>query len=190
MSILDTSIFIITVAGIFLEMYQKPIFWLTYIVASGLLAYEFIMTNLYGSTLLQIIYVILAIYGWYKWVHKDDKDHLEVICHTTFKQWMNYLFATIIIGVICFYILKRTGDSEYLIDAILTAVCITATYMAALKQIESWFIFASTVLISVPLYYHYHLYFTCLTYAVLGVLDFSGGVKWLVDSRKITPQIA
>jgi nicotinamide mononucleotide transporter len=184
MSILDISIFIISVLGIFLEMLQKPIFWLLYIISAILLGYEFITTHLYGSSLLQLIYVVISIYGWYKWTNKDAKAHAIVICHTTRKQWIHYIIATIIIAIISYFILKYTGDTEYLTDAILTAICITATYMAALKQIESWFVFASTVIISVPLYLHYHLYFTSITYVIFGVLDLTGGIKWLLDYRR------
>lgn len=190
MSLLDISIFVISVLGIFLEMVQKPLFWLLYIIAAALLGYEFIQTNLYGSCLLQFIYIVISIYGWYKWTHKDSKHHLLEICHTSLNQWINYIIATLIIGIICYFILKHTGDTEYLSDAILTAICITATYMAALKQIESWFVFAGTVLISVPLYLNYHLYFTCLTYVIFGVLDLSGGIKWLLDFKRSKTKLA
>ena len=184
MSILDISIFVISVLGIFLEMTQKPLFWLLYIIASVLLGYEFITTHLYGSSVLQVIYVILSIYGWYKWTHKDAKHHDTVICYTSFRQWIIYIIVTAVLTIICFYVLKYTGDTDYLVDAILTAVCVTATYMAALKQIESWFIFAATVIISVPLYLRYQLYFTSATYVIFGVLDFIGGVKWVIDYRR------
>ena len=184
MSTIDILIFIISVAGIFLEMLQKPIFWLLYIISALLLGYEFLTTHLYGSSLLQFIYVVLSVYGWYKWTHKDSAHHDMKVCHTTLKQWINYILATIILGVISYFILKYTGDTEYLVDAILTAICITATYMAALKQIESWFVFAATVFVSVPLYLNYHLYFTCLTYVIFGVLDLTGGVKWLLEYRR------
>jgi nicotinamide mononucleotide transporter len=184
MSKLDISIFIISVLGILLEMVQKPIFWLLYIVGAMLLGYEFITTHLYGSSILQIIYVILSIYGWYKWTNKDAKQHVAVICYTTFKQWINYIIATVVMAIISYYILKYTGDTDYLIDAVLTAVCITATYMAALKQIESWFIFATTVFISVPLYLHHQLYFTSATYVIFGILDVIGGIKWVRDYRR------
>lgn len=184
MNILDICVFIISVAGIFLEMWQKPLFWLAYIIGSAIFAYEFILAHLYGSALLQLIYIILSIYGWYKWTRPDTQNNLEQICHVTQKQAVQYTTATIIIGIVCYFILKNTGDSDYLVDAALTAICITATYMAALKQIESWFIFASTIIISVPLYYHYHLYFTCLTYIIFGILDTSGGIRWLSIYKK------
>ena len=189
MSMLDIAVFVISVIGIFLEMLQKPLFWLMYIIASVLLGYEFIDTKLYGSALLQVIYVVLSIYGWYKWTHRDAKQKLETICHTQAMQWLHYTIATCIIGLICYYILKYTGDSDYLVDAILTAICITATYMAALKQIESWFVFAATVVISVPLYYRDHLYFTSLTYLIFGILDLSGGVKWLLDYKSLVKNL-
>ena len=184
MSKLGISIFIISVLGIILEMIQKPIFWLLYIVGAMLLGYEFITIHLYGSSVLQVIYIVMSIYGWYKWTHKDATQHPIVISYTTFKQWINYIIATVIMTIISYYILKYTGDKDYLIDAVLTAVCITATYMAALKQIESWFILATTVLISVPLYLHYQLYFTSATYVVFGILNFIGGIKWMRDYRR------
>ena len=184
MSILDISIFIISGLGVFLEIIQKPIFWLLYIIGATLLGYEFITTHLYGSSLLQLVYIFISIYGWYKWTHKDSKHHKTLVCHATLKQWIHYIIATIILTIISYFILKYTGDADYLIDAVLTAVCITATYMAALKHIESWFIFASTVFISVPLYLHYQLYFTSITYMVFGILDLTGGIKWIIDYRR------
>ncbi len=165
-------------------MMQKPLFWFMYIIASVLLGYEFLTDHLYGSSLLQFMYVVISIYGWYKWTHKDTQHHVLVICHTSLKQWINYIMVTIVLGVISFFVLKHSGDSDYFSDSVLSAVCLTATYMAALKQIESWFIFASTVLISIPLYLHYHLYFTSLTYLIFCLLDLSGGIKWLVDYRR------
>lgn len=190
-NILDVLVFIISVLGIFLEMWQKPFFWLAYIIGSVIFAYEFVTSNLYGSAFLQIIYIILAIYGWYCWTcprtYPNGDNKLEQICHVSRRQALNYIALTVVLGVICYLILKHTGDSDYLIDAILTAVCIVATYMAALKQIESWFVFGSTVLISVPLYYSHHLYFTCISYSIFGILDISGGIKWLYGYNKSLP---
>ena len=65
-------------------------------------------------------------------------------------------------------------------------MCIVATYMSILKQIESWFLFASTVVISIPLCYSAGLYFTVVTYIVFGILDLIGGVKWLFDYKNST----
>lgn len=185
MSILDISVFIISVLGIFLEMYQRPLFWLSYIIAAIILGYQFYTTHLYGSFILQIIYVVLSIYGWYKWTHKDSEQHQVLICHTTSKQWIYYTFTTIFLGILTYFILKHTGDQDYLTDATLTAVSITATYMAAAKQIESWFVFTLSGLISSYLCYRYQLYFTCLTYIIFSVLDFIGGFKWLIDHHKL-----
>ncbi|MBP9743014.1 MAG: nicotinamide mononucleotide transporter [Burkholderiales bacterium] len=187
MNILDVLVFIISVLGIFLEMWQKPLFWLAYIIGSIIFAYEFITSNLYGSALLQIIYIVLSIYGWYRWTDSTLNNKLEQICHVSARQMLNYVIAMLALSMICYVILKHTGDSDYLVDAILTAVCIVATYMAALKQIESWFVFGSTVLISVPLYYSYHLYFTCISYLIFGILDISGGIKWLSCYKKSLP---
>ncbi len=184
MSKLDVSIFVISVLGIFLEILQKPIFWLLYIIGAVLLGYEFIITHLYASSLLQLIYVFISIYGWYKWMHKDAKHHNTVICHATFEQWVKYVIITLVMVAVFCFLLKYTGDADYVLDSILTAVCVIATYMAALKQLESWFVFASTIIISIPLYLHYQLYFTSATYVVFGILDLIGGIKWLIDYRR------
>jgi nicotinamide mononucleotide transporter len=175
----DIIIFIISVLGILLEMRQNPWFWLCYIIGSLLLGYQFIVVQLYGSLLLQVLFVILSIYGWYKWTYEDENHHKEQICHSTVKQNISYLVIGIFLTLILYYLLKTTGDKDYRIDSILTAVSLIATYMSASKQIESWFVFTATVFISAPLYYNYHLYFTCITYIIFGVLDFIGGMKWL-----------
>ncbi|MCX8515324.1 MAG: nicotinamide riboside transporter PnuC [Burkholderiales bacterium] len=178
-SSIDILVFIISVAGILLEMIQNKWFWLSYIIGSLLLGYQFIIVHLYGSLLLQVFFIILAIYGWYKWTDEGQKHHKQQICHSTPKQNLIYVIVGIFLTLILYYLLKITGDKDYLIDSCLTAISLIATYMAALKQIESWFIFTATVFISVPLYYNYHLFFTCVAYIIFGILDFIGGIKWL-----------
>lgn len=175
MSFLDISVFVLSVVGIFLEMYQKPLFWLTYILAAIILAFQFYTSRLYGSTLLQLIYIVLSIYGWIKWSHQDEVK----IIHTTIKQAITYSITCIILTIIFYYLFVYTQDSNPLLDSALTAICLIATYMAIYKQIESWFVFAVSVFISVPLYYGYHMYFTAISYVLFGVLDLSGGIKWL-----------
>lgn len=153
-------------------------------IASALLGYEFWNTHLYGSSILQIIYIAISAYGWYKWNRTgDDKEYVK-ICHTTLKQWASYTLSGMIIGIISYVLLKYFKDDSYLMDAVLTAICIIATYMATLKQIEGWFIFAGVGLLSAILYYSYNLYFTSLTYIVFGILDFLGGIRWLSNYRQ------
>ncbi len=175
MNILDILVLILSLIGILLEMYQKPLFWLIYITASIILAFQFYIAHLYGSTLLQFIYIILSIYGWLKW---NCVNQIQ-INHTTYRQIIIYLIVSTIMIIGFYYILKNTQDDNPLTDAVLTSICIIATYMAIYKQIENWFVFSLSVLISIPLYYHYEMYFTCITYLIFGILDFSGGIKWL-----------
>ena len=184
MSKLGVFILIISVLGVLLEIKQKPVFWLLYILGAVLLGYEFFITRLYGSSILQLIYIFLSIYGWYKWTNNDAKHDDIIICRTTFVQWVKYTVITIIMTVVFYYLLEYTGDPDCLPDAAVTALCATGTYMAVLKQLESWFVLASTVVISVPLYLHYQLYFTSATYVVFGILDLIGGIKWLNDYRR------
>ncbi len=184
MSTIDILVFVISIIGIFLEMFQKSIFWLTYIVASIFAAYEFNTDHLYGSMLLQLIYILTSIFGWYKWSITDKKQQNQVkICHTTLKQWLIYSLTAVIGSFIIYFFLKYMGDDSNISDTILTVMCLIATYMAAFKQIESWFVFVASVLISVPLYLNHHLYFTALTYLIFGILDLIGGIKWVYDYK-------
>ena len=170
MSSLDFLIFAISVVGIFLEMWQKPIFWLTYIVAAVLLGYQFWQQQLLGSSLLQLCYIVMAIFGWYKWFTADlNQESSFEPCYTTKRQWLTYCLAMALIAYILYNLFVYYNATNPIIDAVLTSISIVATYMAIYKHIFSWFIFAATTLISIPLYSSHELYFTALTYAVFGI---------------------
>ena len=183
MSALDFLIFTISIIGIFLEMWQKPIFWLTYIVAAILLGFQFWQQQLLGSWLLQVCYVIMAIFGWYKWLNADSNEDKLSLRLTIKRQWLNYFLVTILMSYILYNVFIYHNASNPITDAILTSISLVATYMAIYKHISSWFIFAATTLISIPLYFSHGLYFTALTYIIFGVLDLIGGFKWLRDYR-------
>jgi nicotinamide mononucleotide transporter len=187
MSALDFLIFIISVIGIFLEMWQKPVFWLTYIIAAILLGFQFWQQQLLGSWLLQICYIIMAIFGWYKWLAGLSKDNFTP-CLTLNRQWLNYFVVTVLMGYALYNIFIYYNAANPVTDAILTSISLVATYMAIYKHISSWFIFAATTLISIPLYFSHELYFTALTYMVFGSLDLCGGMKWLRDYRLLKVQ--
>ena len=183
MSIIDFLVFFISIIGIFLEMWQKPIFWLTYIVAAVLLGYQFLQQQLLGSSLLQICYVVMAIFGWYKWIRSDIDDTSFKPCYTTKQQWLIYFLATLVMSYMLYNIFIYYNAANPITDAVFTSISLVATYMAVYKHISSWFIFAATTLISVPLYLSHELYFTAVTYMVFGILDLMGGFKWMREYR-------
>jgi len=182
MSALDFLIFTISVIGILLEMWQRPLFWFAYIIAAVLLVYQFWHQQLLGSSLLQICYIAMALFGWYKWLKTDPNESVS-ICFTAKLQWRNYFLTTIILSFVLYNIFIYYSAASPIMDAVLTSMSLVATYMTIYKHIASWFVFAATVLISVPLYFNHGLYFTALTFMIFGILDVIGGFKWRSDYR-------
>lgn len=182
---LDFVILILSIIGIGFEIFQISFFWILYILASMLLGWEFFTQFLYGSLFLQIIYIVMGIWGMYKW-RKKGKNDLNVIkiSYLTKIEILYYALITIIAEIGVYFILIKIDGSSGIKDSILTTLSIIATYLSCYKKIESWFIFVLTVFISVPLYLSHQLYFTAVTYIIFAVLDLTGGIKWIVQYKK------
>ncbi len=175
---IDISTFLLSAIGIILEIKQIKLFWILYIIASILFIYEFTMIHLFASSALQIIYIILSIYGWIKWSEKSKNSNTIKIRYATNKERVIYIILTIIISIVFNFIFAKFEANSSLLDSSIAAVCIIATYMSTLKQIESFLIFALTVCFSVPLYLKNNLYFTAASFLIFGILDLIGFIQW------------
>ena len=175
---IDITTFILSMIGIVLEIKQIRLFWILYIISSLMFIYEFINTHLYASTFLQIIYVILSIYGWIEWGKKHHNKEVIKIRYATNKERIIYLFSSLLIGIIIYIMSLKLEGTNSIIDSAITAICIVATFMSTYKQIDSFFIFTLSVFLSVPLYISNKLYFSAFAFLIFGILDFIGFIKW------------
>lgn len=148
----------------------------------------FATSGLYGDSGLQFVYIVLAIYGWWLWLHRTGRNTLQ-ISRTSSKVWLQLIVATMAAAFILRWFLARFTDSTVPSwDATTTALSLAATYGQCKKLLESWWIWILADLIYIPLYIYKGLRLTSVLYAIFLLLCIFGLRSWLRESGAVQPE--
>lgn len=151
----------------------------------------FATSGLYGDAGLQVVYMTLGIYGWWKWLRRSGLEGLAVT-RTTPAIW-TYL-APIALASFLFlrWFLGRFTDSTVpMWDGLTTALSLAAIWGQSRKLLESWWIWILADLIYIPLYIYKGLWLTSLLYFVFLLLCIFGLREWMREtapSASVQPQ--
>jgi nicotinamide mononucleotide transporter len=135
--------------------------------------------GLYANSGLQILYIVLGVWGWWEWVH-GGKDRTPVpVSRTTGRQWWWLAAATVVGTGLLMWLLRSTTTSTVVFwDSLTTMISIAATWGQCLKKVESWYLWIAVDLIYVPLYASQHLGLTAVLYVGFLVLCLVGLAGW------------
>lgn len=139
----------------------------------------FFRAKLYADSVLQAIFFVLGVYGWWRWRRPARPDRVR---RTTRKEWLVLAGLTSVSTALFALVLSHATDSPAPIaDASVLTLSLAATYGQAHRLLESWWIWIVVDVISVPLYLSRQLYPTAILYAVFGLLCVFGLIAWSSD---------
>lgn len=146
----------------------------------------FVGAGLYADATLQIIFAIIAIYGWYKWTHAKGvvKATLPVSYSSTKERIIlgALTAAATIAGVTG--LVHFTNSQVALWDTLILTMSLAATYYQAKKRIDSWWIWIAVDIISVPLYFSRGLALTAILYFIFLCICIKGLIDWKKDYKE------
>ncbi len=178
-SALEITGFITGVLGVWLTIRRKILCFPIGIINVLIYAYLFQSENvrLYADALLQIIYLILLIYGWMVWNRsKNEKEEIRTVSILLAKKLVIIgVLSTIALGV---FLSHYTNASLPYLDAILTIISLIAQWMIAKKMIENWLLWIVVNTIYIPLYVYKGLAFTSILYLLFLILAINGWYNW------------
>ncbi len=164
---------------VFLTIRQNIWCWPTGLIQVLLYIVVFYQAKLYSDSGLQIIYVIVSIYGWYQWLYGNkDKSALPVTSTGTI-----FLLIWVIVGILGSlawgYIMKTNTDAAApYADAFIVVLSLIAQWLMTRKKLESWYFWITVDVLAVGVYLYKHLYFTTGLYAVFLILAIWGLLAW------------
>lgn len=146
----------------------------------------FYEARLYADMGLQVIYIIISIYGWYEWLH-GGKEHGKLMVTRT--GWLEAsillvigIGGTIGLGMFLSHIPWFWPDLQPAAlpywDALTTAISLIAQWLMARKKLESWVLWILVDIIYIGMYYYKDLYLTLVLYAIFLILATSGLFAW------------
>jgi nicotinamide mononucleotide transporter len=167
------------IISVFFSTRQNVLAWPTSLANNAMYCVFFFQQKLYALMVLQVLFGVIAVYGWYKWLFGGKaKTELKVS-----RIPPRLAVLLVVIGVVAqagiwLLLSHHTQDASPGLDALFFAVSLIAQWMMARKYFECWPIWVGINCISVPFFFFQHSYPTMVQYAVFLVLAISGWRQW------------
>ena len=179
MSAIEIIAIIISIIGVTLTIKRQMWCWFFNFIAFVLYAYIFYEYKLYGETILQFIFIVLNLYGFYHWRKGKVEEHTIRIeksnAPTLVMQMVLASIAGLLFGLGLHYF---TDASLPILDAQLAAFSLLATYWTTQKYIATWALWVIVDIIYVGMFLYKSLYLTAGLYAVFIGLAILGWKQW------------
>ncbi len=176
------------IVNVYLLTRQNIWAWPAGIAMTGIYVYIFFESRLYSDFILNIIYVLLNVYGWWYWSKKtksteEEDSGLPVthLSHLDIALWT----GLIVVGTgIWGYLMDTRTDADFAyFDAFTTVASLVAQYLLARKKLENWIIWIVVDLVAINIYYLKELYFTSVLYGIFLALCVLGLIEWKRSMR-------
>ena len=167
------------IVGVYLTVRENVWCWPTGLVNVGLSILVFWQARLYADMGLQVVYVLLCLYGWYEWLHGGPGRSALVVTRTP-RPALPALAALGLAGagLLGLALARLTDASLPFWDSSTTAFSLVAQYMQTRKWLENWVVWIVVDLVYLGIYTYKALYLMTGLYAVFLVLAVLGHLDW------------
>lgn len=142
----------------------------------------FLGVGLYADAFLQVIFAVIAVYGWYNWSRgskntevKNDLPIRELAAQEGIWGFTLVVLGTVLVGAALSF---ATNSTVPIPDAFVLAASLAATYGQAKKIIAHWWVWIAVDVVSIPLYFSKGLALTAILYMGFLALCIYGLIDW------------
>jgi nicotinamide mononucleotide transporter len=174
----------VSALDVWLATRRSMISWPITILASLLYAEQFRESRLYSDMLLQGIFVLFAIYGWWHWYRGLKAEGSVRVVTPRWAELARDGALGVVASLLLGYWMKRYTDASLpWLDAALTGFSLVGTWWGARKYIANWWLWIVLDTIYIGEYVYKQLNLTAGLYAlfvllaVLGLRDWRGALR-------------
>jgi nicotinamide mononucleotide transporter len=136
-------------------------------------------SGLFADCGLQVLYIIISIYGFWSWQRGGEKHTELKVTRVTRLHAMWIASATTLSVLAIVWLLKtQTTSTVTWGDATTTSLSLAAQYMMSRKILENWSMWNAANVIYIGLYIYKSLYLTAFLYLVFLVMCIAGHIRW------------
>ena len=169
----------VSAVDVWLATRRSMISWPVTILASALYGEQFRESRLYSDMLLQGIFVLFAIYGWWHWQRGLSAEGSVRVERPTARGLMRDAALGVVASALLGYWMMRHTDAALpWLDAALTGFSLVGTWWGARKYLANWWLWIVVDLIYIGEYLFKHLILTAVLYAVFVLLAMLGLRDW------------
>lgn len=176
------------VIAVWLTVRQNPWCWPIGLVMVVLYSWIFYEVKLYSDMLLQLVFAVLQVYGWWQWTRPDNQKDARQVSRLASAPLLKGLAAGLV-----FSLLLGAGMAHYTdaaqpwLDAALTGFSLVAQLWMAQKRLQCWALWVVLDVIFVGLFLYKGLYLTAGLYALFTVIAVRGWLEWRRDPALAYP---
>jgi nicotinamide mononucleotide transporter len=165
--------------GVWFMTRQKIWAWPILILSCLVFTVVFFRARLYAAMGLQFVYVGLALYGWYHWLHAGSGRGLLRVSRVPRRVALALAAGgAALTAALGTWLDLRTDQALPYADAFATSFSLAAQWMQAQKYLENWWVWIAVDLVYVAMVPARGLRLTAVLYAVYLVLALIGVRDW------------
>lgn len=172
-SILECVAALTSFVGVWLGTTGKRITWPWWALSSALYGVFFFQVDLFASALLQIIFIIAAIFGWFGWAPTGAEPG-----NLSNRNRLYLALVTLLSVAILSPILSNIGAAATWSDAFILIGSLVAQVMMIYEKYESWIVWFVVDLVGTIEYALLGYWFTATLYAMFTVVALIGWKRW------------
>jgi len=170
-------------------MAKKANIWVypTGIIGTTITMYLFFTDRLLGDMLMNAYYSLMSFYGWWEWSRQKDGKKVRQITTMNHKEkgiGLALVLTTMLVTYMVYRFTNTNMDTSNVIDIFTSGVFFTAMWLMARKKLESWILWISADLITIPLYAYRGWGMLSLQYLIFTILAFQGYYAWKESLHK------
>jgi nicotinamide mononucleotide transporter len=179
MNWLETWGFITGAVCVGLQVKQNIWNWPIGIANNVLYVVVFWRSGLFADCGLQVVYIIISIYGFWSW-RRGGEQHTELKVSRVTRAHAMWIVSATALSVLAIAWLLKTQTSSTVPwgDASTTSLSLAAQYLMSRKILENWSIWNVANVIYIALYIYKGLYLTSFLYLVFFVMCVAGHIRW------------
>lgn len=172
-SILEFIAAVTSFVGVYLGTTGKRITWPWWALSSALYGVFFYQVDLFASAVLQIVFIIAAVYGWKDWAPTG-----AVPGRVSTRNRGIIAIAVVFSVAALTPVLSNVGAAATWTDAFLLIGSLTAQIMMVYEKYESWIVWLIVDLAGTIQYALLGYWFTAVLYAMFTVIAVIGWKRW------------
>lgn len=162
--------------GVWLTIRQTIWCWPVSLIAVVASIAEFYRERLFGDMALQVFYFFAGIYGWMYW--NQQRKTAFVVRDMSPRTWPLLIGGTAFQALVYYKIILFFNGDRPLLDAILTAASLTATFMMTRKWVQNWITWVVIDTAYIYLYAVKDMWLFAVLYFIFAAMAFYGWMDW------------
>jgi nicotinamide mononucleotide transporter len=170
---------ILAISYLLLAVKESIWCWPAAFVSTSIYAVLFYDVSLYMESLLNLYYLLMALYGFYQWRYNKQGETVKPIIQWRLKTHLVLIVSLSLVATFNAYLLEKYTDQTLpYLDSFTTWFAVVVTYMVAQKVLENWHYWMVINSASIYMYFQKGFALTVVLLVSYLVIAVFGWLKW------------